>query len=136
MLSKRSYFWWSLTILYMLLIFYLSSLQRPIKYELVPGMDKILHLFECAILGCLLAVALKKSQMSAYFVIAWVIGSFYGVTDEIHQSFVPGRDASFVDIIADCLGSFIGAKSSNLFIIKKLCLKNNEGVCYGERKSN
>ena len=120
---KNRYIWWSLTILYMLLIFYLSSLPRPIKYELAPGMDKILHLFEYAILGYLLEVSLKKSQVRAYLIVAWLIGSFYGVTDEIHQSFVPGREASFIDLIADSLGSFIGAKSSNVFTIKKIVVK-------------
>ena len=33
----------------------------------------------------------------------------YGISDEIHQSFVPGRDASVGDLIADSVGAALGA---------------------------
>ena len=42
-------------------------------------------------------------------VIAFLIGSFYGLTDELHQSVVPGRFATVSDFIFDCIGSFVGA---------------------------
>ncbi len=37
-----------------------------------------------------------------------VSASLYGVSDEIHQSFVPFREASIADVIADILGSVCG----------------------------
>ncbi|MCL2456540.1 MAG: VanZ family protein [Defluviitaleaceae bacterium] len=39
---------------------------------------------------------------------AWGIASFYGVTDEIHQQFVPGRVMSFVDILINSCGALMG----------------------------
>ena len=32
---------------------------------------------------------------------------FYGMSDEWHQSFVPGRDADWLDLAADTLGALI-----------------------------
>lgn len=34
--------------------------------------------------------------------------TLYGVSDEIHQSFVPMRDASFWDVVKDCVGALVG----------------------------
>jgi VanZ family protein len=34
---------------------------------------------------------------------------FYGMTDEFHQTFVPGRTASIDDLVADTIGAFAGA---------------------------
>ena len=41
--------------------------------------------------------------MSVCFVV------FYGMTDEFHQMFVPGRTSSIDDLFADTIGAFIGA---------------------------
>ena len=37
-----------------------------------------------------------------------VAGALYGATDEWHQSFVPGRDASVLDWLADLCGVTLG----------------------------
>jgi VanZ family protein len=34
--------------------------------------------------------------------------AFYGISDEIHQSFVPYRDGSVSDVLADILGAVCG----------------------------
>lgn len=38
-----------------------------------------------------------------------LITSTYGIIDEIHQSFVPGRSCSIFDWIADTGGAILGA---------------------------
>ncbi|NIW80004.1 MAG: VanZ family protein, partial [Calditrichae bacterium] len=43
-----------------------------------------------------------------YILIAIIIGIVYGISDEYHQSFVPGRFADVVDALADTLGIIIG----------------------------
>jgi VanZ family protein len=40
--------------------------------------------------------------------IAWVLAVLYAISDEYHQSFVPGRSAWIVDILIDALGSVFG----------------------------
>ncbi len=38
----------------------------------------------------------------------WTIAFLYAVSDEFHQSFVPGRQASVGDVAADSAGAFLG----------------------------
>ena len=35
---------------------------------------------------------------------AAAISFLYAISDEIHQSYVPGRDSDPVDVLVDCLG--------------------------------
>ncbi|MCL2225451.1 MAG: VanZ family protein [Defluviitaleaceae bacterium] len=41
--------------------------------------------------------------------LAWGIASVYGVTDEIHQYFVPGRVMAISDMLINAAGAFVGA---------------------------
>ncbi len=50
-------------------------------------------------------------------VAAVVISSLYGVTDEYHQMFVPGRTFDALDIVADVLGSVVGAGATGAWSI-------------------
>lgn len=36
---------------------------------------------------------------------SWLVASAYGVVDELHQSFVPGRDCSMFDLVSDAAGA-------------------------------
>lgn len=112
--SKKRYVLFGLTITYMVLIFYLSSLERPIKYDLPYGGDKVLHLIEYAILGFMVSWSIKEWGIRSYIITGWIIAIAYGVSDEIHQSFVPGREASLADLLCDFFGGFIGAKSRQI----------------------
>jgi VanZ family protein len=44
-------------------------------------------------------------------VLAIVTASAYGITDEVHQFFVPFRESSWLDWLADTIGAAIGAMS-------------------------
>ena len=44
------------------------------------------------------------SQGTRSWWIAGFLAILYGISDEIHQSFVPGRDASIIDLGVDALG--------------------------------
>jgi VanZ family protein len=102
---------WLLVSLYCGAIFYLSSLSNPLPELTRHVWDKALHLTEYSALGVLLALALgvwdapKASRVG----LAILLGCLYGVSDELHQSFVPGRDAEVGDAIADTLGTTLGA---------------------------
>lgn len=92
-------------------IFILSSRSKlPLPDSVVfPGADKILHAFA---FGCFafafsywLDGGMWKSKPAACILIVCIAAACYGASDEIHQIFVPGRDASVYDWIADCTGA-------------------------------
>lgn len=102
---------WTATILYAGMIFYMSS-QTWSGVPLFPFADKIIHFFVYAILAGLLrhSFSTTSSKGSRYlFIYAAAIATFYGVTDELHQYFVPGRNCDFWDLLTDAIGSLAGA---------------------------
>ena len=129
---KRAIPFYIATIIYAILIFYLSSQENVGETGAnVFSLDKANHLFEYGILGVLLFCSFYLTPLSyqwmnrfpnerfrtlrifngkrgkdAFF--TFLLGSFYGITDELHQSFVPGRQASIGDFIADSLGVLLG----------------------------
>jgi VanZ family protein len=95
------------------IIFWLSSQPNPLPF--LPrewlSQDKILHATEYAVLGAMLVVALRLAGLSPSraLVLAVVLASAYGASDEVHQFFVPGRSADVRDWVADTLGAALGA---------------------------
>lgn len=97
----------------MALIFYESS--QPALPSFVPDSvsDKLLHIGGYAILGALLVRALsdgfRRPLTAALAVLAVVLTTGYGVSDEIHQSFVPPREMDAWDVVADAVGGTLAA---------------------------
>ena len=54
-------------------------------------------------------VSLWRSHVWRVVFIITGISVLYGITDELHQYFVPGRDCSIFDLTADAIGGFSGA---------------------------
>ena len=110
--------YWLPVILYASLIFYLSSLPKPTRmptgevlYISEPE-SQFLHVLEYFILAFLLFRALKNTvsiPLSKLALLAVVIAVIYGVSDEIHQSFVPNRSCSPIDLFLDGVGSLIAS---------------------------
>jgi VanZ family protein len=71
------------------------------------------HLAAYAGLATLTVRALANGRLRnvtwRVFAGAVLISALYGVSDEYHQRFVPGRDFDVLDILADTLGSIVGA---------------------------
>src|SRR5262245_28938134 len=79
----------------------------------VPPMvpDWVLHGVEFFGLGALMIRGLRRSGLggSAHGALAALAAcAATGALDEWHQSFVPGRDASVLDWVADVVGSTLG----------------------------
>lgn len=112
-MSRRALKAWGPAILYAALIFALSSLSRPeeIFPRLLLSYDKLVHLGEYAVLGAVLARALGGGGRGPglAFAAALLLGSLYGASDELHQSFVPGRSSEVLDWVADTAGVALGA---------------------------
>ena len=96
-----------LSFVWMALIFFLSEMPGTA----VPGRFGWLgHLFMYAVLATLYFAALDprlRDPRSA--ALAVVLASAYGVTDEIHQLFTPGRSSDPADWAIDTLGALVAA---------------------------
>src|SRR5438067_12758568 len=98
------------------LIFYLSSLSHPEEYSplLFEELgDKVLHAMEYGLLSILCYRAFRHGagdRAARYaLLLAIVSTAAYGVTDEVHQAFVPLREAEAGDLLMDMIGAAIGA---------------------------
>jgi len=112
--KSRIFFWlWSPLIIYMALMWFISSWSGDeIQLLPIPFLDKVLHFLEYLIFGFLVArvISLPEGRKSRIrlFISVVVIALIWGAIDELHQSFVPLRDANFFDLIADCIGAGVG----------------------------
>ena len=101
-----------LALAWMALLFYLSHQPGFETPMLFPGQDKALHATVYAVLGLLLLAA-QPRQAQGYswqqVGISALIASLYGLSDEIHQYFVPGRSNEILDWVADTVGALIAA---------------------------
>lgn len=98
---------WALAIGWAALIWVASSISRPWlpPADFVPT-DKVAHGLVFGVLGWLVFRALSGGRRSwRAAVVSAVVALGYGVVDEIHQRFVPGRTPSALDVLADGLGA-------------------------------
>ena len=111
--------YWAPVALYAGTIFFLSAQSHPeeqLPSFLLEGVsDKVLHAVEYGILSLLCYRAFRWAAGPAVarqaVVLAIVTASVYGLTDEVHQLFVPFRESSWQDWLADTIGAVIGAMS-------------------------
>ncbi len=104
-LKKNSLHWFPV-IFYLFLIFYLSS-----RSDVGVSHDKLAHIAAYSVMCVLFVWALCLHLKSLFPLIfcAIILTTLYGMSDEYHQSFVPGRDSSIYDVYADFAGALIGA---------------------------
>ena len=107
--------------LYLIAIYYFSSI--PVPQPLRDKPDVILHFFEYGGLGFLFYLYYSeffKERVDFYSLLFSLIFIFaYAISDEFHQSFIPGRESSLKDVVVD----FIGA---SFFLILPTFIKKNE----------
>lgn len=102
---------WVPVALYASLIFVLSSLSNPplVPEWDLPNIDKLYHVLEYAVLAFLLIRALGATfparPMLQLIIWGVVLTALYGLTDELHQAFTPGRTMSVYDALADAVGA-------------------------------
>lgn len=118
----RENYAWSLPAAWALLIFSLSSIPHatPPGFMHFANADKLMHLGIYMPLGFFLIHALEKYPgpwLKYSLNHACCLGLLYGLSDEIHQIFVPGRYFDLADLLADGIGIFFGCVSY-LFIRK------------------
>lgn len=106
--SAKIFKLWFPAVVWMAVIFFLSSipdLRTGFKYDFL--LRKIAHITEYFILTLLLYRAFKGTFEinGLYIFILPALSAFlYAISDEIHQSFVPGRGCAVRDIFIDSVG--------------------------------
>jgi VanZ family protein len=101
LLSRRR---WLASAVWAVVILTVSSLPDPApRLPLFPGCDKILHFIEYSILGA--GLRYWSGGVRPLFLIG---GAGFAALDEFHQRYVPGREASPWDWVADLAGLAIG----------------------------
>lgn len=111
---------WLPAVLWMSFLFYLSNQAAPLERVSSDVDPFVAHVAVYSILGFLLHAALAGYNRAAPrwvpISIAFALAVLYGVSDEIHQAYVPGRVASELDLIADGIGAAIGVSLASLAV--------------------
>ena len=101
---------------------------------------KAAHFTEFMILGICLALNVidalrikgKSLGMPRTWLILWLMGTAYAVTDEVHQFFVPERACAVTDMLIDSAGVAFGAMI--LILIYKARRKQHMTYKHNNRK--
>ncbi|MDR2095989.1 MAG: VanZ family protein [Treponema sp.] len=105
-------------------IWWLSSQTILPQPKGVLGFDKVQHLIAYAALSMSLGLWFSgkqwKNNARGTMLLLFSIASIYGIIDEVHQYFVPGRDCNVWDWAADVLGAILGALGA-VCIAGKIC---------------
>ena len=100
------------------LIFFLSAQER-VGPDLPAWTRIVAHASEYAVLAALWAWALAPALGRRTLVAAGAISLAYALTDEFHQSFVPGRDSDPLDVLADAVGIVLSLSAIRLVIASR-----------------
>jgi VanZ family protein len=100
-------------------IFVLSSFPGSAYPQTdVANADKLVHAVIYGLLGGLVArgfVRGSRMSLAPIVVLATVVATLYGMSDELHQRFVPGRNSDWHDVAADAVGGLLGAAAVALW---------------------
>lgn len=116
-------------IIHWVTIFILTSLPS----ESLPSVeisDKLNHFLAFFVLGFFLNLTLKYQSKfptlkKNILLITVIIASGYGLLDELHQLFVPGRSAEVLDWVADFIGAISGSLLAEVIYRKYSVILNH-----------
>jgi VanZ family protein len=109
---KRFWKYYFAPVFWAALIFWNSSRSNiHLPNYFFKNLDKIIHFGIYFILGYLITRALSggefKNLTCKIFSLSILLGILYGMSDEYHQLFVPGRSMDLFDLLADVAGIII-----------------------------
>lgn len=113
------FFYWLPAVLWAGLIFYLSGRTGGELHSLFPFFTSFDwgHLVAYFVLGFLISLAIRKTwQVKHPVFVTVLLCLLYGISDEIHQIYVPGRTFQLIDLVNDVLGAALGAFCCYLWV--------------------
>lgn len=135
-MNKKKLIKWIMLIIWMLVIFLFSSqphsgeTTKSIIKQIMPNIKtnslldminfivrKSAHITEYFILTLLTISLLKEytKKQNVILVSSLIFCFIYALTDEFHQSFIPGRSSLFRDVLIDTSGSVLSLVSYYLY---------------------
>ncbi|MFH5882069.1 MAG: VanZ family protein [Candidatus Izemoplasmataceae bacterium] len=121
---------WGLVVVWMGLIFTMSAKDATTSGELSGSLTlalanffnitnisllhtfirKSAHFMIYLFLGiwCVNALSYHLLKVKTIYILSSLITLFYAISDEIHQTFIPGRSGEVMDVIIDFIGASIG----------------------------
>ncbi len=117
-MTERKWLPWLAVVAWMAVIFFLSA--QPRLPHIMPSVldsfqDVIGHFVAYAILAALLFRALDAAGASHPMLLALLLVFLYALSDEFHQSFVPGRHPDPFDVATDLAGALVALTALSLF---------------------
>lgn len=123
----KKYIWWALSILWMVVIYYMSSQNgeesthtSSVVYNIIqfvlPNIEyntsiiiirKAAHVTEYLILMTFFYKSIQQINPTKAGFYALVGTVFYAMTDEFHQLYIIGRSGSVFDVMIDSLGALM-----------------------------
>jgi VanZ family protein len=99
---------WGPGAIWVVVLFFLSEIESTSAMSWIFVDDKIVHFLLYSVLGATLAWGWARMgrRVAPWAVVS--VGVVYGLLDEWHQSFVPGRSPSLGDAFADLAGTVAG----------------------------
>ena len=107
--EKRSWLSWIIVVLVAIFIFYMSSQSFPPSSGGNPLKSILYHLIIFFVFTFFLMISSVRGKNRNFILLAFSIAILYGVLDELHQGFVPGRDSSLGDIFFDSAGIILAS---------------------------
>lgn len=95
--------------------------------QLLLFVRKAAHFTEFAMLGASLRLLFHALALRRPALIAWVAGTLYACTDELHQMFVDGRGPMWQDVCIDSAGVMIAVLLVTLWLRRHGIRKMKEG---------
>ncbi|MBU1103711.1 MAG: VanZ family protein [Nanoarchaeota archaeon] len=102
--EKHNKFSCGVTILIGAVIFYLSSKTFEPGTAGTNLISMIYHICAFFFFAFFLSISLVGGKKKLFLVLAFALSVIYGISDEFHQFFVPGRCTSLFDVFLDSVG--------------------------------
>jgi VanZ family protein len=123
-----SIYYWLPLIAWMGLIFWFSSRPQPLDLP-EPWLETLTaktgHAIGYAVLALLWRRALASCRATpgkSALALAFLLTVLYAISDEYHQTFVPGRNGNLADVLIDALGAALG-----LWLLRRWQKRNSGG---------
>ncbi|MEO5346504.1 MAG: VanZ family protein [Magnetococcus sp. YQC-9] len=105
--KSKKFLYIGLLIGYSVVIYLISSVTgQELPEVLFDNQDKVEHMLAYGFMAFIAWIAIRQlTTWRRPWLWAWLYCVGYGVTDEWHQLFVPGRYGDLVDLLADATGA-------------------------------